>query len=87
MTIVSTDGVVIVRDGTGYRSTISQLTDYLIDNGFGSGGSVAWSAVTGKPSTFPPSAHVHDIADVTGLQAALDGKLTQQQVMARTLGC
>ncbi len=38
------------------------------------GGSVAWANVTGKPSTFAPSAHVHVIADVTGLQTALDGK-------------
>jgi ribosomal protein L35AE/L33A len=36
--------------------------------------SVAWGDVTGKPSTFPPSAHTHVIADVTGLQTALDGK-------------
>ena len=34
----------------------------------------SWSSVTGKPSTFTPSAHTHAVADVTGLQAALDGK-------------
>lgn len=39
-------------------------------------GSAAWTAITGKPSAFPPSAHVHVIGDVTGLQAALDSKLT-----------
>jgi hypothetical protein len=39
-----------------------------------------WGAVSGdaqilnKPSTFPPSSHTHVIADVTGLQTALDGK-------------
>ena len=33
-----------------------------------------WSAITGKPTTFAPSAHAHAIADVTGLQTALDGK-------------
>jgi len=38
-------------------------------------GTPAWSDVTGKPTTFPPSAHSHVIADVTGLQAALDAKL------------
>lgn len=32
----------------------------------------AWADVTGKPSTFPPAAHSHVIADVTGLQSALD---------------
>ena len=33
-----------------------------------------WEGLTGKPSTFPPSTHSHAIADVTGLQTALDGK-------------
>lgn len=40
----------------------------------GGGGSVAWADITGKPSTFAPSAHTHAIADTTGLQAALDSK-------------
>lgn len=35
---------------------------------------VTWSDVTGKPTTFAPSAHSHPISDVTGLQTALDGK-------------
>lgn len=38
------------------------------------GGATSWEALTGKPSTFTPSAHTHAIADTTGLQAALDGK-------------
>lgn len=33
-----------------------------------------WTNLSGKPSTFAPSAHTHVIADVTGLQTALDGK-------------
>lgn len=33
-----------------------------------------WTNLSGKPSTFTPSAHTHVIADVTGLQAALDSK-------------
>ena len=36
--------------------------------------SVEWNNVKNKPSTYTPSAHNHAIADVTGLQAALDGK-------------
>jgi hypothetical protein len=40
----------------------------------GAAGASAWSDITGKPSTFPPSAHTHAIADTTGLQAALDAK-------------
>lgn len=38
------------------------------------GGSIAWNAVTSKPSTFPPSAHVHTESDVTGLATSLAGK-------------
>jgi hypothetical protein len=33
---------------------------------------VSWSGITGKPSTFPPATHTHDIANVNGLQNALD---------------
>lgn len=35
-----------------------------------------WDSLPGKPSTFPPSAHSHVIADVSGLQTALDGLQT-----------
>lgn len=34
----------------------------------------SWNNLAGKPTTFTPSAHTHVIADVTGLQTALDGK-------------
>jgi hypothetical protein len=37
-------------------------------------GVTSWADLSGKPSTFPPSVHGHIVADVTGLQAALDGK-------------
>ena len=46
-------------DGKWYPEPISS------GGGGGGGGSVAWVDVTGKPSTFPPSAHTHVIADVT----------------------
>lgn len=35
---------------------------------------LSWSNLNGKPSSFPPSSHGHAIAEVTGLQNALDGK-------------
>lgn len=35
---------------------------------------VPWTGVTGKPTSFAPSAHTHALADVTGLQAVLDAK-------------
>ena len=34
----------------------------------------AWDEITSKPTTFAPSAHGHSVADVSGLQTALDGK-------------
>lgn len=37
---------------------------------------VSWDAVSEKPSTFSPSTHTHAISDTTGLQTALDGKLS-----------
>ena len=37
-------------------------------------GSITYSALSGIPSTFAPSAHAHAVSDVTGLQTALDGK-------------
>ena len=45
----------------------------------GSATSVPWSGVTGKPSTYTPSAHNQDISTITGLQSALDGKATSAQ--------
>jgi hypothetical protein len=46
----------------------------LIGSALQAGAQIPWTDVTGKRATFPPSAHGHAIADVTGLQAALDGK-------------
>lgn len=40
----------------------------------GPSGSSAWSAITGKPSTFPPSPHTHPETDVTNLVADLNSK-------------
>jgi hypothetical protein len=40
----------------------------------GVAGSNNWADITNKPSTFDPSSHTHAIADVTGLQAAIDAK-------------
>lgn len=40
----------------------------------GGGGASSWSELTGKPATFPPTAHSHAISEVTGLQSALNGK-------------
>ena len=41
-----------------------------------SSGSVEWADILNKPLTFTPSTHSHVISDVTGLQTALDSKLS-----------
>jgi hypothetical protein len=53
--------------GTQLAATISDFASSAV-------AAVTWTTITGKPSTFPPSTHTHVVADVTGLQAALDGK-------------
>lgn len=39
----------------------------------GGGGSVAWNDVTDKPTTFPPEAHQHVLADISDFSVATDG--------------
>lgn len=50
------------RDGTGSEHFVAKSSD------------VTWDSLSNKPATFPPSTHPHAIADVTGLQTALDAK-------------
>lgn len=51
-------------------------------------GPVAWDSITGKPSTFAPSAHTHPQSDVTGLSTTLAGKadLVHGHAIADTTG-
>ena len=50
----------------------------------GTAAAVPWSGITGKPSTFTPSAHTQAISTITGLQAALDNKFTTADMTAAT---
>ena len=45
----------------------------------GSAESISWNNITGKPSTFPPSAHTHPISQVDGLQAELNQRVNKVQ--------
>lgn len=56
---------------------VSGVTD--MDSG---GGSVVirWEDIEGKPLTYPPANHTHSIAQVTGLQDALDSKAPSSSV-------
>ena len=47
---------------------------------------VAWGDVSGKPSTFPPATHTHDIADVTGLQAIITDLTDRIAVLETAVG-
>ena len=40
----------------------------------------SWGEVTGKPTTFAPSAHTHTISQITGLQGALNLKASQSDI-------
>lgn len=45
-----------------------------VSSGSGSsGGSVSWSDVTNKPSTFTPSSHTHSTNDISGLSSYVQG--------------
>lgn len=61
-----------------YRQVLSVNGEFPDANGnvevTASVASVEWDNVEDKPTTFPPSAHTHAIADVTNLQSTLDGK-------------
>ena|SRR5699024_1697364 len=58
----------------GKRVAVSAANPLPTSGGGGGGGPVDWEDVENKPSEFPPTSHTHAIANVTGLQDALDGK-------------
>lgn len=61
----------------GFVDAYLYVGDYLdqkLASGL-TGTSVEWTDILNKPLTFPPSAHVHPISGVTGLQGALDNKI------------
>lgn len=63
-----TDGLVFIANGNTAASW------QLIGGGGEGGGIATWDTILGKPDVFPAAPHLHIIADVTGLQDALDSK-------------
>lgn len=76
--------------GTQSASTITGLASVATSGAYGDLIGLpalfdgAYSSLTAVPATFPPTAHSHVIADVTGLQAALDGKQPLSTVLTNT---
>jgi hypothetical protein len=60
----------VVFDALAGKASAAQGA--LADSALQPGDALPWGDLTGVPATFPPSAHTHAIADVTGLQAELD---------------
>ena len=83
------NGDVVKVTSTGKMYFVVDDTKLTTEDGYmvfsaGSAASVPWSGVTGKPTTFTPSAHTQAISTITGLQAALDNKFTTADMKAAT---
>jgi hypothetical protein len=79
-------------DTVGRRAFIAMgalATDWqVLGAAEGGGGLVAWGDILGKPTTFPPSAHTHTIAEITDFVAGVAANipaeyLTQTEADAR----
>jgi hypothetical protein len=70
---MSNELITVTVVGSETNATVTSGAEVVVT--IGDVGPVTWSAVTGKPTTFPPQAHSHAIGDVTGLQAALNQKV------------
>ena len=73
------NGDVVKVSATGKMYFVVDETKLTSEDGYmvfaaGTAAAVAWGNVTGKPSTYTPSAHTQAISTITGLQTALDGK-------------
>lgn len=58
--------------GDMFKSVYDTTNNGIVD----AAESAPWEGITGKPSTFTPSAHTHPTSEITGLDAALAGKLS-----------
>jgi len=56
--------------GTGSGGTTAGYVELSPDTA----GSLAWADITGKPATFPPSAHTHSSTEITDFAEAVDDR-------------
>lgn len=70
---ISVNNLVHVIEKTNAKTEKDRiiLEGYSADSG---SISIAWNDIIGKPSTYTPSAHIHSIYDVTGLQDSIPTK-------------
>ncbi len=74
------DTVKVVETSTMYfvvDETKLDSPDGYVAYTAGAASAVDWSAITGKPDTFPPSAHTHTAAQITDFASAVDQRLSQ----------
>lgn len=64
------------RGGVRYKFNPEGLKDFILSGS----PEVSWDDVTDKPATFAPSTHTHTVAQITGLQTALDGKALKTEL-------
>ena len=69
LTSYSTTYALSANQGRVIKSLIDNITTYSGGQQFT--GTIDWSNVINKPSTFPPTSHTHAINDVDGLQTQL----------------
>jgi hypothetical protein len=73
--LVAGSNISVAYNDTTGKTTISASGSLAAD----------WNTLVNKPSTFAPAAHTHVIADVTGLQSALDTHTTALAGKAATV--
>lgn len=65
-------GLVPVNGATGQMLVKASNVDFDLEWQDQTSGD--WADITNKPSEFPPAAHTHEMAEVNGLNAALDDR-------------
>jgi hypothetical protein len=83
-TVAGTDLLIVSSNNATKRTSVQQIGAFFQANGVagpqgpvgpaGAPGATNYTQLTNVPASFPPSAHGHTIAEVSGLSAALDGK-------------
>lgn len=66
-----------------YIATDLSVTEWALLGGLGGGSAIAWDEILNIPATFPAEAHDHAIAEINGLDAALNSKAAAVDVYTK----